>query len=276
MFYALAAALTALVVAFLMRPLLRGAPERPAGGAEELDVYKAQLSEIERDLAAGTLPSGEAGIARREVERRILAADRARRGTATSGPPKRGLALGLLLILLLGGPALYLVLGEPDQPAQPYAEREDVEMHRALQERATELRGTLAEKPDDVEGWLALAMLRSMLEQRGAAIEAYRQAIAYGAEEADVFAALAEALILEARGEVTPEARKVLSQALHRNAQEPLALYYLGHALEQEERYDLALSLWSDMAAVLPKDSRWYLRLQEDIARVSAKVGTAQ
>ncbi len=273
MFYVIAAALTAVVVAYLLRPLLlRGTVGPLAGGAEELAVFKAQLAEIERDLKAGTLPTEEAEIARREVERRILAADAADRRAATIGPPRRGLALALLLCLLIGGPALYLTLGEPDQPAQPYAEREDVQMHRSLQERAAELRAALAENPDDVEGWLNLAMLRAMLDQHGGTVEAYRQAIIYGAEEAGVFSALAEALIFEAQGQVTEEARQVLSEALKRDANDPLALYYLGHALEQDERYDLALQLWSDMAAVLPEDSRWYLRLQEDIARVSTMI----
>ncbi len=270
--YLLAGILTALVVAVLLHPLLRRREEGEAAGAEELEVYKAQLTDIDRDLAAGTLAAEEAGLARREVERRILAADEARRRRVVQGAPARRLALVLLVVLPLAGPGLYLLLGQPDLPAQPHGEREDVAMQRAVQQRAEELRRSLAQSPADPEGWQELAMLRSLLGQAGAAAEAYRLAIANGADEAEVHAALAEALIMQAAGEVTPEARGALADSLARDGNQPLALYYIGHALEQEGRNAMALQLWSDMAAALPEGTQWRRRLDRDILRLRAKM----
>ncbi len=274
MLYVIAAVMTALVVAILLHPLLRRAKAEEQPQAEELEVYKAQLADIERDLAAGTLAQEEGVLARREVQRRILAADSQRREKTVIGAPAKRLALALLIILPLAGPGLYLVLGNPDEPAQPHAEREDVTMQRALQERAANLRAALAEAPADPEGWLELAMLRSMLGHSGGAVEAYRMAIAQGADDAQTFAAFAEALIMEANGEVTQQARAVLGEAMKRNETEPLALYYIGHALEQDERYEMALRLWGDMADALPEDSQWRLRISDDLSRVREKMET--
>ncbi|MBC6405505.1 MAG: c-type cytochrome biogenesis protein CcmI [Rhodospirillales bacterium] len=273
MFYLLLAVLTALVVAVLLHPLLRRGKDEVAEERQDLAVYKAQLAEIERDLAAGTLLPAEAGTSRLEVQRRILAADADRRSAVANGAPAKRLALAVLLLLPLAGFGLYSLLGAPDQPAQPHADREDVAMQRALQERATALRAQLAELPDDPEGWQQLAMMRSMLGQFGAAAAAYKQAIALGGEGAALHAALAEALILQARGEVTEEARKALGTALDLNANERLALYYLGHALEQDRHRDLALQLWQDLAASFPEDSKWQRRLKRDIERVGAASG---
>jgi len=273
MFYLLSAVLTALVVAVLLHPLLRRRKDTVAEESQDLTVYKAQLAEIERDLAAGTLPSAAAGTSRLEVQRRILAADADRRSAVASGAPAKRPALALLLLLPLAGPGLYSLLGNPDQPAQPHADREDVAMQRALQERAAALRAQLAALPDDPEGWQQLAMMRSMLGQFGAAAAAYKQTIALGSEEAALHAALAEALILQARGEVTEEARQALGTALDLNANNLLALYYLGHASEQDQRRDLALQIWQGLAASLPEDSKWQRRLQRDIERVGAARG---
>lgn len=270
--YIIAAALTALVVAVLLHPLLRRRSEETSAESEELLVYKEQLADLDRDLAAGTLAAEEVEQTRREVQRRILAADEKRRARPSSGSPAKRLALVMMLALLVGGPGLYLVLGEPDAPSQPHAERQDVAMQRALQERAMEMRAELAQGVSNPEGWQELAILRTMLGQNGAAVEAYRMAIAQGAEEAGVYAAFAEALILQSEGQVTQEARQALGSAIELDENEPLALYYIGHALEQDERYEMALRLWSDMASVMPEDSRWRLRLQADIDRLQSKM----
>ncbi len=272
MLYIIAGLLTALVVAGLLHPLLRQRRETESRSAEELEVYKAQLADIERDLAAGTLAAEEAATARREVEHRILAADSERRRRVTQGRPAKRLALVLLIALPIAGPGLYLLLGNPDLPAQPHAERQDVAMQRALQQRAAEMRAALAEKPDDPDGWRELALLRTMLGQSGAAATAYRQAIAQGADDAQAYSALAEALIIQASGQVNLEARQALAEALKRDERDPLGLYYIGHALEQDGRYETALSLWQDMAEALPADSTWRRRLDQDIARVKAQM----
>lgn len=275
-FYVLAGAVTALVVAVLLRPLMRRVDEREAGAQEDIEVYKSQLEELDRDVAAGTMEAGEAETVRREVERRILAADAKRRTTARSGRPARRWALVVMLSMLFGGPAIYLWIGEPGEPAFPYASREDVQVQRDLLERAEALRSGLVTDPSDVASWRELAFLRLILGQPGAAIEALQQVIGRGGGDSEIYATLAEALIRQAEGRVTPEARQMLAQSMRLNANEPLALYYVGHALEQDGRFDLALDLWRDMAAALPEGSRWQARLSSDIDRVAAKAEADQ
>ena len=49
----------------------------PASGGFEIDIYRDQLDEIERDRAAGRIGDADAQAARVEVSRRLLAADAA-------------------------------------------------------------------------------------------------------------------------------------------------------------------------------------------------------
>ena len=65
----LLALLTTATVAALLWPLLRmrlPARDRLSG---ELAIYRDQLAELERERAAGTLPTAEAAAARAEIER---------------------------------------------------------------------------------------------------------------------------------------------------------------------------------------------------------------
>jgi cytochrome c-type biogenesis protein CcmH len=66
------ALMTAAAIFAVLWPLGRGG--RPEHDASEAVVYKDQLSEIDRDVAAGLIGRPEAEAARVEISRRLLAA----------------------------------------------------------------------------------------------------------------------------------------------------------------------------------------------------------
>ena len=66
------ALMTAAAIFAVLWPLGRGARRR-AGGSEAA-VYRDQLAEIDRDVAAGLIGAAEAEAARVEISRRLLAA----------------------------------------------------------------------------------------------------------------------------------------------------------------------------------------------------------
>lgn len=265
-------ALTALVLAFLLRPLLRPTGEA-AAPAPALAVYRDQLAEIEQDRLAGRLPEGEAEAARREVQRRLLSASETAGPAPAADRPRKGLAWALILLLPAAALGLYLWQGAPDLPGQPLAERADVRMQQALLQREGELRQALTETPGDGEAWQELGLILVLLDRPVQAAEAYREALTAGAPAGPANAGLAEALILAAGGQVDPEAREALAAALQADPAEPLALYYVGHALEQDGRLQAALDLWVELARFSPAGTPWRDRLLADIARVAGKLG---
>src|ERR1700732_1335220 len=66
------ALMTAAAIFAVLWPLGRG--NRPPSDGNEATVYKDQLAEIDRDLAAGPIGAPEAEAARVEISRRLLAA----------------------------------------------------------------------------------------------------------------------------------------------------------------------------------------------------------
>ncbi|MEL7216548.1 MAG: c-type cytochrome biogenesis protein CcmI, partial [Pseudomonadota bacterium] len=82
----------------------QGAARREDGSAAyDLEVYRDQLSELDRDLARGTLSAAEAERAKLEIQRRILAADKAlgEQVQEASGTAPGTLYLGLAVLAMV-------------------------------------------------------------------------------------------------------------------------------------------------------------------------------
>ncbi len=271
------AALTALVVLFLLRPLLRPeAPAVPVAPAPDLAIYRDQLDEIERDQSAGRLPEAEAEQARREVQRRLLKAGQATAvaapARAPSNPPARVLALILLLLLPVLGLGGYLLLGRPDLPAQPLAGR-DAELadYRRYAEEVRSLRAHLQAEPNDALAWRQLGLTLILLDETEAAIAAIETALAAGAPEGETFTLVAEAIIRKNDGIVVPMARQMLARALQSDPDDWLALFLTGFALEQDGRPDVALEVWLMIEREAGEGLPWSATLRQQIERLEAR-----
>ena len=113
LFWILAAAITAVVIMALVRPLLQPPAPPPSRAGWDLEVYRDQMAEIERDLARGALAAAQAEAARTEIGRRMLAAAPAGAATETAAeppPPSRITALVLMGAIPLAALGLYGVI----------------------------------------------------------------------------------------------------------------------------------------------------------------------
>ena len=283
LFWIVASLLALLVTATLVLPLLRvpaGAASGEADPGTATAIYRGQLAEIDRDLAAGTLDPDEAEAARLEVSRRLLDADR--RGAPASGAaPRRASVLAGLaaaLVLTAGALGLYQWLGAPGYPDVPRERRiaasEAARVARISQAEAEEraapflspvaeadlpeetrtliaqLREIVPTRPDDLEGWELLSRHEAALGNFGAAARAQERVIAIkgdGAAPSDV-AALADRLVSAAAGFVSPEVETMLRGILEEDEGNAAARYYLGLLYFQTDRPDVAFRFWRDLA----------------------------
>ena len=117
----LAAALLALLALAPAGLALRSRVRVRGRGQATIDLYRAQLVELDRDLAERRIAPADHATAQLEVQRRLLAAAEAQERPEPQrdrGP----LILGMLLVPM-AALALYLIGGRPDLPAQPLAAR---------------------------------------------------------------------------------------------------------------------------------------------------------
>ena len=209
----------ALLAAISLAPLafsLRRATVAHGRQAAAIALHRAQLAELDRDLADGRIAATEHANAVLEVQRRLLAAaENAEPRTQTS---TRSPVLFALLLVPLGAFALYLVGGEPELPAAPLADRIVAAQQRAAHDAAliAQLRQRLElldpHSEQARQGYVLLGNAEASRGELGAAADAWRTALA-SRFDPTLAAETAEA-IAEAQGRVTQEAATLFRRAL--------------------------------------------------------------
>lgn len=268
LFWIVSALLTVAVAVALLLPLLKGASPAPVDDVGEAAVYRDQLKELERDKAAGLISTEDAGYARAEIGRRLLAVSS--EGTKTVAASRaRGLnALSqafIILCLPAIGLGLYLKTGSPDMPAAPLAARlenpgNNIELLVAKVERH------LAENPNDGSGWDVLAPIYFKMQRLGDAELAFRNAIRLQGTNPARMNGLGEVLMAGNDGIVTDDARSAFEEALRLDAKDPRARFYLALSLEQGGKRSEALADFQALAKDSPADAPWLPLVQQHIA----------
>jgi cytochrome c-type biogenesis protein CcmH len=263
------ALMTAAAIFAVLWPLGRG--RRPQNDASEAAVYKDQLTEIDRDVAAGLIGSSEAEAARVEISRRLLAAAENQRDPpiASNIRLRRSAAVIALVGLPIVVVALYLPLGSPRLGDFPLAQRTRApDVTQPLDNLVAQVEAHLEKNPTDGRGWSVLAPVLARLGRYDDAVRAYHNSITYNGDSAERRADLGETLAAAAGGVVTSEAKSEFERAIALNADEVKASYFLGVAAEQDGRTAEAASIWRAMLARAPTDAPWRPLVQAALARV--------
>ena len=189
------ALMTAAAIFAVLLPL--GLGGRTQAGGNEAVVYKDQLTEVDSDLAAGLIGTAEAGAARVEIGRRLLAAADDDRDTpvGSSVRLRRVAAVVALIGLPIVAVVTYLPLGSPRLGDFPLAQRAREEPGKQpLDQLVAQVEQHLEKNPNDARGWTVLAPVLARLGRFDDSVRAFRNAIAYGGETADRRADLGEVI----------------------------------------------------------------------------------
>ncbi len=263
------ALMTAAAIFAVLWPL--GRHGQPQKDGSEAVVYKDQLTEIDRDVAAGLIGHSEAEAARVEISRRLLAAADNQRDPplASSVSLRRSAAIIALIGLPVVAVALYLPLGSPRLGDFPLAQRTRApDAAQPLDNLVAQVEAHLEKNPTDGRGWNVIAPVLARLGRYDDAVRAYRNSITYNGDSAQRRADLGEAIAGAAGGVVTAEAKAEFERAVALNADEVKASYFLGLAAEQDGRAAEAASIWRAMLAKAPSDAPWRPLVQAALARV--------
>lgn len=279
--------------------LMRGAARaRPPDASAELAVYRSQLAEVDRDVAAGRLAEAAADAARLEIGRRLVRAqDRQDGGAARSGARSgagagpaqigaRATGIGLLALsaaVALGTVGLYLVRGtlEADQPFQQ-REREllqrdprelgDEEILTILQERARQ-------NPSDPTPHVFMGQVLASIGREAEAIRAFQAALRRDPRNVDAMAELG-GIVLQGNGGVMDEqASAIFAQASAIAPDHPMVRYYRGLSRWQTGARDGAIADWRTAWSALqpddPQRNTLLARIVAELSRVEVGPGAA-
>jgi cytochrome c-type biogenesis protein CcmH len=272
LFWAVCAALAALALALVLRPLLA---RRGAAGVSRREaniaIYRDQRRELDADLAAGKLAAAEHEKARAELEARLLedvdaAADEPR-------APRSGWRAAVLvgLAVPLAALAVYFAVGTPiavtGHPRQDEVTAEQIEV--MVQRLAARLR----ENPDDADGWKMLGRSYAVLGRFGEAVDAYSKAALRAPRDAQLLADFADSLAMARGRSLQGEPEKLLQRALEIDPQNLKALALAGTAAFERQAFKAAADYWQRMLPLVPPESEDAQAIRDNVAQATQLAG---
>lgn len=301
-FWFVAVAITLMVGAVLARAVIRGG-QREVGSraASDVDVYRAQLGEVDRDVARGVIAKADAERVHAEIARRLIAADKAQTSeSASTSTAPTSIAMIIIAVGLMGSTAAYWWLGAPgygdmglkdriafaeevrtSRPAQSVAEAslpafvDPANIDDRYKELLGQLRSTVAKRPDDAQGHALLVQQERRIGNFLAAKDAQMRLLKLKGDAVTPqdLADLGELQVLTAGGYVSPEAEMSLRAALNREPANGTARYYVGLMLAQTGRPDQAFRIWDALLRAGPEDAPWVPPILEQIEDLAELAG---
>ncbi|MEN9012558.1 MAG: c-type cytochrome biogenesis protein CcmI [Yoonia sp.] len=266
-FWVICVILALVVGATVVAPLWRA--DHATAASPDVAFYRAQLDELDRDVARGVIDATEADQSRIEISRRLLAADRAA-GPATTSTKAPQLAIICVALIGVTGLAGYAQLGASGYPDLPLKARlaasqemrdtrpSQAAMAAAAPARApveapedylaniAQLRLAVPSRGDELKGWELLAYHEAQLANYHAAADAQARVIDIKAAAATTSDRhrLLDLMVAATNGFVSPEAEAIARGLLATDPDDHVGRFYIGALFDQTDRPDVAVRMW--------------------------------
>jgi cytochrome c-type biogenesis protein CcmH len=283
LFWVAATVLTLCAVLVVVLPVVWTRDSAPEGVSYDLEVYRDQLSELERDCERGLIDTGQAEEARAEIGRRIIALG-GELETAPGGSGGRQMAslwvaLAGVLVIPLAGWGLYGMLGSPQSPDQPLRQRiagnPDAAGNLAntsVSELVAKAEQQLSLNSEDGRGWAVLAPIYLRVGRFDDAVVAFRNAIRLIGSKVAFEAGLGEAYVGRSGGVVTSDAQAAFERALAIDPKDVRSRYYMATAHTQDGRLESAAVAWQELLRDTEGTAAWRQSAQSALAETRRRL----
>lgn len=272
------AILTAAVVAYLLRPLRQAeGTVAVAPDAADLAVYRDQLKELDAERERGLIADSELESARAEVARRLLKRAGAESGEAVSSRKTsagaRRVYTAVAALLPLAGIVVYLAIGSPHLPAQPFAARETApDVEPAIASLIKKVEDRLKEHPEDGKGWDVIAPVYLRIGRFPEAAHAFAEANRLEGESTRRLTGFAEATLLAESGMVTEPVRITAHRILQLDPKAVQPRVWLALGREQDGDLAGAVDEYRKLLTGAPEDASWRDAVAERMMLVEARI----
>ena len=250
--FAIFATLMIVVVAVMVLPPLwlgLRAPKAKTNRKEmNLDIFRDQVADLEREKAEGNLSDANFEQAKAEVQRRLLEeVEPESAAETTSHGPSRKIAVFLLLLMPIFAVTGYALLGNPRalDPTQTSAPP------KMTQEQINGMVAKLAEKmaanPDDLKGWLMLARSYKTMGRYDDAVAAYGKAEKLVNEDPDLLASYAETVAMANGKGLKGKPMQLVDRALKLDPKHPHSLFLAGAAAMEAGDNKKGIAYWESL-----------------------------
>ncbi|MFQ5563386.1 MAG: c-type cytochrome biogenesis protein CcmI [Parvularculaceae bacterium] len=240
------------------------------------ETLKARLAGIEQDRAAGLIDEASAEEAVLEEKKQALAAA----GDEKTYAPARGWRIAALFALgatPLAAVVIYLNIGAPASlrggGAAAPSSAASVQPSAIADAQLQTLEARAQNLPDDFDAWMALGQAYTLSNRAGDAARAFAQALAIDADNPDAHSAYGEALVMQASGAVTAEARKAFETTIKSKPEDARARYYLAEARYQVGAIEEAVRQWAALVNDAPENAPWLAAVGARMVDAAGEIG---
>lgn len=234
--------------------------------------FRAQLRAIDTDAAAGRMGPAEATAAKGELARELI---RLRSETVPARSSRSGRLMLALPVVLVAVLALgtYGLLGHPDMPAEPLAQRTaETGAGLDLDAAVKTIEARLATNPSDLRGWQVIAPAYMQLGRYTDAVHALRQVNALAAPTPDSLTNLGEALMMQNGGSVAGEPLELFHKAAALDPAHVRSRYYIAGEETRTGDYSSAIRDWNALLKLGKGDEPWMATARNGLAYAEAEL----
>jgi cytochrome c-type biogenesis protein CcmH len=270
------ALMTGAAVMAVLWPLSRRVSGAEIDSRGDVEFYRDQLAEIERELDRGLLSGDQADAARAEAGRRLLRAHAdAQPALASTGEPalrrRRAAAAFSLSIIPLIALAVYGALGSPQTPFRAEKAGAMADVARDLGSALARIESHLAAQPEDGRGWDVIAPVYLGAGRYDDAVKAYAAARRIQGDTVDRLNGHGEALVSAAGGVVSAEAAGIFARALALDPGSAKARFYGALAAEQDGNAAKAREEYGRMLAGADPQAPWVPVVRARLEKLGGK-----
>lgn len=275
-------AMIVVVAVGLAIPLVRRYDAAGHDGETVTGVLRAQLDDVDRQVASGEVDADAAAALRTELKRRLLVESRARSLPVRLLADRSASRLALLLAATtaLAATGIYAVTGRPELSAAGAARIVAGETAAVTGTAPStpdpaaagiaQLEAATRQSPNDVEVWRTLATAYFADQRFADAARAYGTASALRPADASLRSAQGEALTQVAGGVVTDDAARTFTAARGIDPADPRARYFLALARDQHGDHRGAVDNWVQLINDAPAGAPWEPELRRFVVKAAA------
>lgn len=273
------------ILAWLLLPSMKLAQTNAKRADYDINVYKDQLAELEREAAEGRIEGPELEAARLEIQRRLLAAsedkEQSTKDASKGGTLPIFIAAGAAPVFAI---AFYMYNGSPTVPDFPMSERPEVmraadaqasahagQQAPSMDEALVSLERRLLENPDDVDGWILLGRSYAGVGNAVKAAEAYARAVPLADRHPMLLADWAEARLNAQEGRFTEEVFNDFVEAREGDPTLPKPWFYIGLDMAMGGDFEGAVQTWTDLMLIAPDNPQLKQALTQQINKAAVE-----
>ncbi len=286
-FWLLASLFVLTSLAVILKTILGRHKSDSAYHENDVTIYHQRLSELESDMANGTLDEAEATIAKKEIELSLLNHNKTNNTLSSTSflPESKSkwiTAVMLSLLIPVFVFILYNHLGQPDSITQAelladfHNAMSDDEKQVSIEKMLIRVEQRLLDEPDDIDAWYMLANSYKTLKHYPDAVRAFENLHRLIGDEPSLLVHYADTLIMANSGVIAGKPVELINKALKLEPDNMTGLWLAGLAANERGDISEAVNYWQRLIPKLEEGSETQQSIKQYIQIASQHIENGQ